>query len=251
MEDSDLQQAAQILRESQHLAVFTGAGMSQESGVPTFRDTLTGLWARYDPTKLATPGAFEADPGLVYRFYEHRRAKLADSQPNAAHVALARYQNARGGVTIVTQNVDGLHQLAGSHPVICLHGDVRFDRCYAGCTGLVSPPPYEENRPLLPVCPVCRQAYLRPAVVWFGEILDPVEWDAAEDTVQTASALLMIGTSAVVHPAAALPELVLEQGKPLIDVNPAPTPYSRRATIYFPSTAGNIIPQLVSLALTS
>ena len=247
----DLQDAAQILRQSQRLVVFTGAGMSQESGIPTFRDTLTGLWARYDPTRLATPDAFEADPGLVYRFYEQRRANLADSQPNAAHIALAQYQAARDGVTIVTQNVDGLHQLAGSHSVICLHGDVRFDRCYAGCTGLVSPPPFEPNRALPPLCPVCQKAYLRPAVVWFGEMLDPLEWAAAEDAVTTASAVLMIGTSALVHPAAALPELILEQGKPLIEVNPASTPYSRRATIYFPSTAGNTIPQLVSLALAS
>jgi len=248
---SHLEDAAQILRESQRLVVFTGAGMSQESGIPTFRDALTGLWARYDPTKLATPDAFEADPGLVYRFYEHRRSMLADSRPNAAHVALAHYQNARDGVTIVTQNVDGLHQVAGSHPVICLHGDVRFDRCYAGCPGLISPPPLEQNRPLPPVCPACQKAYLRPAVVWFGELLDPVVWDGAEEAIQGTSALLMIGTSAVVHPAAALPELVLAQGKPLIEVNPAPTPYSRRATIYFPSTAANVIPQLVSLALIS
>ena len=220
------------------VAVLTGAGVSAESGVPTFRGE-GGLWRNFRPEQLATPEAFRRDPALVWEWYGWRRGLIGSCAPNAAHETLAEMEDALPGFTLITQNVDGLHQAAGSHNVLELHGNIWRTRC-PGC-GRVT-----ENRqvPLPETPPRCSTcgALLRPDVVWFGESLPLEVLDAAWTAAARCRLMLVVGTSAVVQPAASLPLVALRSGARLIEINPAETPLSSHAHDVLRGPAAEVLP---------
>lgn len=237
---SAIDRAADRIARARHLAVLTGAGVSAESGLPTFRGT-DGLWRGRDPISLATPQAFEADPALVWEFYNWRRDLAGRAVPNPAHRALADLAERVPRLTLISQNVDRLHQRAGSRDVHELHGnldEVRCIRCGRTMdrTGVALPP--------LPSCDACG-GLARPAVVWFGEPLPTDVWQSAEAAVSDADVLLIVGTSAVVYPAAGLIDRPHGSGRVLIEVNLQPTPVSGLVDIGLYGPAGSIVPQLV------
>jgi NAD-dependent deacetylase len=213
----------EALRDVLSVVVLTGAGISAESGVPTFRGE-GGLWRHYRAEELATPHAFRRDPSLVWEWYDWRRQLIGDCRPNAAHRTLVEMERYFDDFVLVTQNVDGLHTLAGSRNVVELHGDIWRMRCTRGCRAdwddRTSPLPELPAR-----CPSCG-ALARPDVVWFGETLPPDALDAAWAAAQRCQLMLVIGTSAVVQPAASLPVLALQNGAYVFEINPQPTPVS-------------------------
>lgn len=246
MEDTfDIPKAlVDTLRAAEHVTVLTGAGVSAESGVPTFREAQTGLWARYDPQQLATPQAFRRDPALVWDWYAWRRNLVADAAPNAGHYALVQMARRVPRVTIVTQNVDSLHQEAGSKEVIELHGNLRRIKCF-DCGRQA--PVVERSGDQPPRCPVCG-GFLRPDVVWFGESLPVEALKAAMRTSEECDLFFTIGTSALVQPAATLPLMALEQGIPVVEINPQETQLSHELTYVLQGPSGVILPQLLALA---
>lgn len=215
---------AQLLRNAQHVVVFTGAGASAESGVPTFRDALTGLWERFDPAQLATPQAFRADPSLCWGWYEWRRQKVGQAQPNDAHLAIAELARYVPRLTVVTQNVDDLHERAGSQGVIHLHGSLNSPRCI-DCGHSYQLPervealPEEGCRVEPPRCSACN-GHVRPGVVWFGEMLPEDAWSAGLAAAEECDVFLSIGTSGIVYPAAELPLRALGHGATVAHINP-------------------------------
>ena len=241
------------------IAVVTGAGMSADSGIPTFRDVQTGLWARFDPQQLATPEAFDADPALVWGWNRWREATVLRAQPNAGHLGLARMEGLDHAVTVVTQNVDDLHERAGSSRVLHLHGSLFASRCI-NCGRAPAEEPLRSNpeavpaggaREPPPACVWCGRS-LRPGVVWFGEGLPGAPWQAAGEAVASCDLLLVIGTSALVYPAAALPLAAIEAGTPVLEINPQPTGLSSQASASWRLPAGTGIDQLLDrLAITS
>lgn len=215
----------QRLRDAQHVVVFTGAGASAESGIPTFRDALTGLWERFDPAQLATSEAFRADPSLCWGWYECRRQKVGQAQPNGAHHAIAELARHVHKLTVVTQNVDDLHERAGSLDVIHLHGSLHSPRCIdcgkAYTLPLTSDALPEDGRRIEPPrCTACH-GYVRPGVVWFGEMLPEDAWSAGIDAAEECDVFLSIGTSGIVYPAAELPLRALGRGATVAHINPA------------------------------
>ena len=197
-----LHQVRQWVREARHIAVLTGAGVSAESGVPTFRDAQTGLWAQFNPEELATEAAFRAHPQRVWDWYAQRRARIAQVEPNAGHRALAAFATRHPGrLTLITQNVDGLHQRAGSTGAIALHGSLLDDQWLDAPQACCSLDHLQDGHP--PHCPVCGNLR-RPAVVWFGEMLPSGALDAARQAAARCDLMLVIGTSGVVYPAAGL-----------------------------------------------
>jgi NAD-dependent deacetylase len=245
--DDDIRIAAGWLKVCKRLAVLTGAGVSKESGIPTFRDALDGLWARYDPTELATPEAFAANPALVWDFYTYRRTVARAVQPNAGHHALAALERRLPSVTLITQNVDDLHEMAGSVNVIRLHGRLSATKCANDCQGdptLIDTAslPDKDARP--PSCPHC-SAPLRPDVVWFGEALSPTHLQAAFAAADTAEVMLIVGTSGVVNPAAQLPSVAKHAGAKVIEVNPERTPLTRIADMWLAGASGVILPRIL------
>ena len=225
------------------VAVLTGAGISAESGVPTFRGE-DGLWRTYRAEDLATPDAFHRDPRLVWEWYDWRRGLIAGCRPNAAHQALADMERQLDDLTLITQNVDGLHQMAGSRNVIELHGNIWRMRCAQGCQ-----PPWEDRTiPLavaggaLPRCPRCG-SLARPDVVWFGESLPGEALAAALAAARRCQVMLVVGTSAVVQPAASLPLLALRRGAYLVEINPQPTPLSDAAHEVIRELAASALPR--------
>jgi NAD-dependent protein deacetylase/lipoamidase len=223
--------------------VLTGAGISAESGVPTFRGE-DGLWRSYRPEDLATPGAFDRDPHLVWQWYDWRRGLIAACRPNAAHDALVDMERHFDDLILITQNVDGLHQLAGSRSVVELHGSIWRMRCTQECQ-----PSWEDRTvplPLaggaLPRCPNCG-SLARPDVVWFGESLPAEALAAAFEAAQRCRLMLVIGTSAVVHPAASLPLLALRRGAYVVEINPQPTPLSDLVHEVIREPAASALPQ--------
>ena len=221
------------LRSAKAISVLTGAGISAESGVPTFRGA-GGLWKNFRPEDLATEEAFKRDPKLVWEWYDWRRGLIAEAQPNPGHYAIAPY-------TIITQNVDGLHQKAGSRNVLEVHGSIWRLRC------MVCDFNAEDDRVPLPVLPPRCQcgALLRPGVVWFGEGLPSDVWDNAIRAVRTSEILLVVGTSAVVYPAASLAPLAKRAGAMVIEINPDETPISASVDHSIRGFAGEILPQLL------
>ncbi len=217
---------AELLKAKPYTIVLTGAGISVESGIPTFRDR-DGLWRKYEPSKLATPEAFKANPKLVWEWYAWRMNTIAKAEPNDAHKVLASMEE-RGMVrAVVTQNVDGLHQRAGSSNVIELHGSIWSARCVScGWTTTFTAPP--EVVP--PRCPMCG-GLLRPGVIWFGEPLPERAWAMAYEEASRAEMMLVVGTSAIVYPAAHLPYVAKSMGAKIIEVNPEPTPLTPHADI--------------------
>jgi len=222
------------------IVAFTGAGMSVESGIPTFRGP-EGLWRKFRAEDLATAGAFRRNPKLVWEWYDSRRQNMARSEPNAGHIALAELQRRKPEFTLITQNIDGLHDRAGSADILKLHGDIWVLRCVR-CGREV-----EDRRvPLEDLPPRCEcGGMLRPAVVWFGEYLDPGVMDAAYRAAVNADMFLTIGTSAIVHPAAGLIGLAKEHGAVVVEINPAETAYSERVDYPIRGAAGEILPQLI------
>jgi NAD-dependent deacetylase len=228
------------LRESSRTVVLTGSGISAESGVPTFREAQTGLWARFDPQELATPEAFAHDPGLVWDWYAWRRKLIAKAHPNPGHFAIAEMQRLVPNFALVTQNVDGLHQRAGNRDVIELHGNIGRTKCSVEDVDVED---YDE-RESPPVCPSCG-APLRPGVVWFGEMLSPEAQDSASEAARGADVFLSVGTSSLVYPAAALPFEALESGATLVEVNPGETPLTTHADQVLRGPAGDVLPRLI------
>lgn len=215
---------AKHLKNAKHVVVFTGAGASAESGIPTFRDALTGLWENFDASKLATPEAFRADPALCWGWYERRRHKVIQAQPNGAHYAIAELARHVPKLTVITQNVDDLHERAGCPAVTHLHGSLHSPRCIDCST------PHEPSLPLEPIPefgiriepPRCRRCdgYVRPGVVWFGEMLPDDEWTTALAAAQNCDVFISIGTSGIVYPAAELPFAALANSATVVHINP-------------------------------
>lgn len=215
---------AERLRKTQHVVVFTGAGASAESGIPTFRDALTGLWERFDPAQLATPEAFRADPSLCWGWYEWRRNRVIQAQPNGAHRAIAELSKHVPKLTVITQNVDDLHERAGSQDVIHLHGSLHSPRCIdcglAFTLPLTSDVLPEDGRRIEPPrCCVCN-GYVRPGVVWFGEMLPEDAWSVGLAAAEGCDVFLSIGTSGFVYPAAELRLCALGHGATVVHINP-------------------------------
>jgi NAD-dependent deacetylase len=239
---AELDRAAALLRRAERVAVLTGAGISAESGIPTFRDA-GGLWAGHVIEDVATPSAFRRDPKLVWEFYNERRAKLRSVVPNPGHLALVRLEErlGPGRFAVITQNVDGLHRLAGSRTIHELHGNLARTRC-TGCGRI-------EDRGLeplgdLPKCPQC-SALLRPDIVWFHELLPTGPWEAAETAVAKSDLLIVVGTSAIVHPAAGLIQTAKTLGRPVVECNTQATAASSLADVVLVGKSGEILPQLM------
>lgn len=227
------------------ITVLSGAGISAESGVPTFRDDKNGLWARFDPYQLSSAQGWRDNPERVWGWYLWRHYLVAKVEPNTGHRAIAGWQD-HAEVSVITQNVDDLHERAGSAPVHHLHGSLFEFRC-AGCalpyTGTLPemPEPALEVQP-----PVCRCGELiRPDIVWFGEQLPGEPWQRAVEATEAADVMVVVGTSAIVYPAAGLPELALSRGTPVVEVNPEVTALSRGATISIRQTASQALPGLL------
>ena len=229
------------LAVAKRVAVLTGAGVSAESGVPTFRDAQTGLWAKYRPEELATPRAFRRNPRLVWEWYEWRRELVAEAKPNPAHVALTKMEKLFPQFRLITQNVDGLHQRAGSQSVIELHGNIMRTKCSDEGT-LVSSWPDTGDVP--PKCPACG-GWLRPDVVWFEESMPESEMQQATMAATNCEFFFSIGTSTVVYPAAGLPSEALRCGATVVEINPQPTPLTAQADFALAGAAGKVLPELM------
>jgi NAD-dependent deacetylase len=231
----------QWLREASSIAVLTGAGVSAESGVPTFRGN-HGLWRKYRAEELATPGAFARDPKLVWEWYDWRRSVIAQAKPNPGHYALAEAEARAQNFTLITQNVDGLHELAGSRNILRLHGSIWLLRC------LDCKREREDRRAsFAELPPRCEcGGMLRPGVVWFGEALPPQIWQAAEKAARSADLFLLIGTSAVVYPAAGLATMAKSAGARVVEINIAETGLSHGIDEFLQGPSGELLPQLIA-----
>ena len=229
------------LRSSRRICALTGAGVSQESGLRTFRDAQTGLWSQYKPEDLATPEAFQRDPKLVWDWYAWRREALKGVRSNAGHFALARMAENLPGFVLVTQNVDGLHRLAGNQQIIELHGNIQRVRCIDGHGTFESWITGEDG---IGRCPECG-AFLRPDVVWFGEPLPRLEFENAISAARSCDVFLSIGTSGIVQPAASLPYAARNRGAKIIEINLEPTPLTNKADYFLQGRSGEILPALV------
>jgi NAD-dependent deacetylase len=235
-----IEQAREWLAQAASVAVLTGAGISAESGIPTFRGP-GGLWRNYKPEDLATPEAFARDPRLVWKWYNWRRELIAKAEPNAAHLALAQLEIRKPRFTLITQNVDGLHDRAGSRRILKLHGDIWRMRCTV--CGANWP---DRRAPLPSLPPHCHCGGLaRPAVVWFGEPLPDGMMNEAEHAASSAEVFLVIGTSAVVYPAAGLVPLASQSGAKVIEINLEPTPFSAMVDCALQGPAGEMLPKLL------
>jgi NAD-dependent deacetylase len=230
-----------ILRGARRLTVLTGAGISAESGVPTFRDALTGLWSNFKPEELATPEAFLRNPKVVWEWYAWRRELLTKVEPNPGHFALVELERRVGAFTLITQNVDGLHQRAGSRNVIELHGNISRTKCFDEDRVVEH---WEDTGEVPPRCPNCG-GWLRPDVVWFNEMLPE---DAVEKSLAASRAcdvFFSIGTSGQVYPAASLPLEARDAGATVVEINPDETPLSRQVDHVLRGPSGMILPALL------
>lgn len=233
-----------LLRSSTSLAVLTGAGISAESGVPTFRDVQTGLWAKYDPLELATPEAFIKNPELVWSWYNWRRQLIKEAEPNPGHYALADFEKKFDSFTLITQNVDGLHKKAGSKNILEIHGNINRSRCWQDGERIDEPINGDEK---LPLCPNCGEL-LRPDVVWFGESLPVRELKLAIDASANCDLFFSIGTSAAVYPAASLIPDAGRHGAAVVEINIEPTELSHLADFLLVGKSSQILPNLYSEA---
>ena len=237
------------LHQAKHVVVFTGAGVSAESGIPTFRDALTGLWERFDAEDLATPDAFRRDKELVWGWYEWRRMQVLRSLPNPAHIAIAELARHVPRLTVVTQNVDDLHERAGSADVLHLHGSLHCPRCFACGRAHILPAgvpdePEGGRRLRPPLCTHCG-GLVRPGIVWFGESLPEDTLAAAFAAARTCNLLFAIGTSGLVQPAARIPVLAMQAGAKVVNVNPTATALDEECTWTLRGAAGAVMPRLL------
>jgi NAD-dependent deacetylase len=237
---NSIEAAAEILLASSSVSILTGAGVSKESGIPTFRDAQTGLWANYDPQQLASPQGFMNDPSLVWKWYDGRRQKLAGVKPNPGHYAIAELEEIFSEVKVITQNVDGLHQQAGSKNIIELHGNITTFHCFDNLhvcdsvsIGLAEPP-------------TCHCGSLvRPSVVWFGESLPDGAFEEAVSASRNSDVFFVVGTSGLVQPAASLPAIAKRAGARIIEINRENTPVTSLADIVIHQESGKAFPEIV------
>lgn len=242
-----LKTARELLLAARSICVLTGAGMSAESGIATFRDAQSGLWSRFDPMQLASVEGFRADPALVWGWYAERRAGVRAVQPNAGHVALAQFAKARPGrVSIVTQNVDDLHQRAGSEGVIRLHGDILQDQWLDACPRGTACDTEWAGPTLPPRCADCGN-FVRPGVVWFGEMLPVAALTAAEQLAERCEVMLVVGTSGSVYPAAGLAGRARRAGARVLILNPDASEIDEQAHLLLRGTAAHLLPVLLAL----
>jgi NAD-dependent deacetylase len=244
--DPALERAAGLLAAARRVCVLTGAGISRESGVPTFRDAVDGLWENVPIEEVATAEALAGNPRRVWEFYEMRRATMSAVEPNPGHRALASMERHFASFTIATQNIDGLHQRAGSTRVLEIHGSLWRARCLAGCGAVVDPFPYPA--PEVPPPCVCG-GLLRPDVVLFGEMLPAAVFDAASVAAAAADVALSLGTSSIVWPAAGIPLMAKEHGAAVIEVNPEPTELTPHFDVSLRGATGVVLPDLLARAL--
>jgi NAD-dependent deacetylase len=241
-----LPELAELVKVSKSVTILTGAGISVESGIPTFREALTGLWSQYNPEELATPSAFRNNPELVWDWYLWRRELIDQSEPNPGHKTLADlerlFSQQSRGFTLITQNVDGFHRRAGSQNIIELHGNLMRNKC-SECNALVPNNRYSFEKEI-PHCHFC-DGLIRPDVVWFGENLPPDAIDSAWNAATNCDLFLSIGTSALVQPAASLPLLAIENGAVLVEINPNTTHQTQLATYSIKGPAGIVLPGLM------
>ena len=243
MSPHDLTAATELLTSARRVACLTGAGISAESGVPTFREAQTGLWSRYDPQTLASQQGFSADPGLVWRWYMWRLDLVETVQPNPGHLALAKLADLVPTFTLITQNVDDLHEQAGSPDPIHLHGTIAHFKCNR-CGRAHDLQPGERTAAQPPACTRCGGP-VRPDVVWFGEMLPQAALTRAWNAASACEVMLVVGTSGLVHPAAGLPFSAQEHGAKIIDINPNPGPISQMADLFLQGPAGEILPTIL------
>jgi NAD-dependent deacetylase len=233
-----------LLKVASRVVVLTGAGVSQESGLRTFRDAQTGLWSQYRPEDLATPEAFERDPQLVWDWYAMRREKIKVVAPNPGHYALVEMSRLIAHFTLITQNVDGLHQKAGSTDVIELHGNLQRVKCSV-CAARADK--WSEVTGDVPHCSLCG-GILRPDVVWFGEELPRAALDAAVNAARTCDIFFSIGTSGLVQPAASLAIAAKHKAALVVEVNAEPTPLTDKADFVLPGKSGEVLPAMLQAA---
>lgn len=229
------------LRDARHVCILTGAGVSAESGVPTFRDAAEGLWAKYDAQELATPEAFLADPALVWRWYRWRRDLVSEAMPNAGHYSIAKLAGLVPRVTLITQNVDSLHQRAGSTGVIEFHGNLFDDRCSSCGTAAAADESCE-----IPICPDCGGP-LRPGVVWFGEGIPEAALSDSSAAAVSCDVFLSVGTSSTVYPAAGLANLAKDNAATVVEINPNPTMHAGDFDFIIAGKSGVVFPELIEL----
>ncbi|RIK38453.1 MAG: NAD-dependent protein deacylase [Chloroflexi bacterium] len=240
----EIQRAAQLLRQADFVVCLTGAGVSAESGVATFRDAQTGLWSHFDPRQLASQEGFAEDPGLVWRWYMERLETVGQVQPNPGHMALAQIERLVPRFVLFTQNIDDLHERAGSQNVRHLHGTITRFRCNdCGMEHLLQPVERSQDTP--PACRWCG-GLVRPDVVWFGELLPQDVLAEARRSAETCDVLLVVGTSGVVYPAAELPLVAQSAGAQVIDVNPEAGAIAEIADLFLQGAGGEILPRLVA-----
>ncbi len=242
-DETTLADLARAVGAARTIAVLTGSGLSAASGVPTFRDAQTGLWAHYRPEELANPEAFERDPTTVWQWYRARRQTLAEIVANDGHRALADLANELPDVRLITQNVDGLHQQAGHSNVIEFHGNIRVNQCHNEGREVE----VDDAVDTPPACPHCG-GLVRPGVVWFGEAIDPQAIERATQAAQACDVFLSVGTSAEVHPAAGLADLARRNGAHIAEINPDATPLSDRVTWIVRDSAARVLPELRRLS---
>ena len=224
------------------ITILSGAGISKESGIPTFRGE-DGLWKGYDATQLATPQAFASDPEKVLEWYIWRRRMISECRPNPAHIAIANLENARYDVHVITQNIDSLHRRAGSRNVVELHGNIFKLRCSRGCPGIIDLEVGMHPDDVPRDCSDCG-ALLRPHIVWFGEYLDPMDIAAAQKRLNETTLLFIVGTSGVVQPAANFGYIAKDVGAYVVEINIERTPLSHMADITLLGPAGEILPKV-------
>jgi NAD-dependent deacetylase len=233
-----LEEAIAILGDAKRLVVTTGAGMSRESGVPTFREAPNALWANYDPETMATRAGFARDPALVWRWYAERRRMIAEAAPHAGHRAIARMPQFFDSFLLLTQNIDNLHTAAGSTDVVELHGNIFRFRCFEN-----DHPATAENDAGEPPRCACG-SFLRPDVVWFGEMLDARHIDRAYAALATCDAILVVGTSGLVYPAAGFPAVARDAGARVVEINPEPSGITPIADVFVSAGARDTLPLL-------
>jgi NAD-dependent deacetylase len=240
----DFHELLSLMKPDARVTVLTGAGVSAASGLPTFRGS-DGLWKQFRPETLATPDTFRRDPKLVWEWYDWRRQKISACRPNAAHLVLAKWSKTFPGFTLITQNVDGLHERAGTENVLRLHGSIWEVSCWDGCRK--APDRWRDDTlpfaQIPPACPHCG-GMIRPGVVWFGESLDPVIVDRAAAATE-CDVFFTIGTSAVVYPAAGFVDLARRNGAYTVEINPEATPFSHAVDRSVRGSAESVLPELV------
>lgn len=239
------------LLRTHRMVVLTGAGVSAESGIPTFRDAQTGLWAQYDPMTLASPEGFAENPALVWGWYEWRRGLIAAAQPNPGHHALVDMARHFEHFRLITQNVDGLHQQAGSERVLELHGNIRRSIC-SKTRRIIEPEWIERHRAQKPPpSPYDADAMARPDVVWFGEALNLNTLESAMAEAGRCELMIVAGTAGVVQPAASLPALARQTGARLVDINPEPNDISHMADWQLRGTSAEWLPRIAASLTTA